>query len=98
MAVVLASIFVIGLLAGLFVPKLPLGVPRRGFDIYTWIAVFHGDEMEGDRDWRERRDQKNMDLRDIEKNMGDVRFRYHVLEKKEGGSQSDTYPLETFVS
>ncbi|KAG5635173.1 hypothetical protein H0H81_012145 [Sphagnurus paluster] len=44
----LGFIMLIGLFAGLFVPKLPMNVPHRGFEMYTWMAAFHGHELVGE--------------------------------------------------
>jgi len=74
MVVYLLGILILGTLAGLFVPRLPLGVARRAFDVYSWMAAFHADELVGN-------DQiaminKNMELGDIEHRMGGVKLRY----------------------
>lgn len=39
LATTLAGILVIGVIAGLFVPVLPMSVPRRGFGLYSWLTV-----------------------------------------------------------
>ena len=47
----IALVFVAGIAAGVFVPKLPVSegsgmsvpVPQRGFGLYTWLAVLWGD-------------------------------------------------------
>jgi hypothetical protein len=70
----LAFILVVGLLAGFFVPKLPLDVPHRGFEVYSWIAAFHADELIGVG--RNTGIARNMELDEIERRMGDLRFRY----------------------
>lgn len=70
----LAGVLVLGLLAGLFVPKLPLQVPRRGFEVYSWLAAFYGDELVGD--YAKQNMPKNMDLKEIRERMGDLKFRY----------------------
>jgi hypothetical protein len=64
----------LGLLAGLFVPKLPLDVPHRGFELYSWMAAFHVDELvgtEGDMGIT-----RNMELREIADRQGELKFRY----------------------
>ncbi|KAL0961471.1 hypothetical protein HGRIS_006415 [Hohenbuehelia grisea] len=69
-----ASVLVLGIIAGLCVPRLPLGARRRGFELYSWVAAFQGSEMvsEMSRAGVER----NMDLKDIEEKYGDMKFRY----------------------
>lgn len=71
----------IGLAAGLCIPRLPLSVPRRGFDLLSWIAVLHGDNMIGQLPilpgGRSGIDEK-MELDEIERRFGDVRVRYHA--------------------
>lgn len=69
-------VMAIGLIAGLFVPKLPLGVPRRGFHVYSWLAAFQGGEIAADI--QRAGLEKNMELREIEQRLGDIRFRYVV--------------------
>lgn len=39
MVIILAVILVIGLVAGICVPVLPFEIPRRGFGLYSWIAL-----------------------------------------------------------
>lgn len=47
MVIALVVVFVLGLVAALFVPRLPMGVPRRGFELYSWVAAFYADELVG---------------------------------------------------
>ena len=48
MLVYLSVVLLVGLFAGLFVPRLPLGMPRRGFELYTWMAAFQAGEWVGE--------------------------------------------------
>ncbi|KAF8883434.1 hypothetical protein BD779DRAFT_1443935 [Infundibulicybe gibba] len=73
MAIALGAIFILGWVAGMFVPKLPLGVPRRGFELYSWLAAFHADELVGERGPGLAR---NMELADIQERVGGLKFRY----------------------
>ncbi|CAG8679796.1 6405_t:CDS:2 [Acaulospora colombiana] len=41
----LAVILLVGFAAAFFVPRLPLGIPRRDFSVFTWLAAFEGDGM-----------------------------------------------------
>jgi hypothetical protein len=73
MSAYLAGLLLIGLVSAFFVPKLPLDVPHQGFNLYLWIAMFYADELvTQDRGAISR----NMELEDIEKHVGDLRFRY----------------------
>ncbi|KAG6901638.1 hypothetical protein C0995_009739 [Termitomyces sp. Mi166 len=74
MGVYLGLIFLLGILAGFFVPKLPLDVPHRGFEVYSWIAAFHADELMeiGGTPAIE----KNLELHEIAQQVGDIKFRY----------------------
>ena len=80
MGAYLGLILLLGLLAGFFVPKLPLNVPHRGFEVYSWIAAFRADElveidgMPGI--------EKNLELHEIAQQAGDVRFRYIAKESQ----------------
>uniref|UniRef100_A0A0W0EVF4 Uncharacterized protein n=1 Tax=Moniliophthora roreri TaxID=221103 RepID=A0A0W0EVF4_MONRR len=69
----LLFVMVMGLVAGLFVPTLPLNVPRRGFTLYSWWAAFQGNELLADRT---SMIDKQMNLKDIEQEIGDLKFRY----------------------
>ena len=70
----LLVVLLVGLVAALFVPRLPLSVPRRGFELYSWMAAFHGDELVGAKD--QIGIVKKMELKDIEQRVGDLKFRY----------------------
>ena len=72
----IAVVLFLGLVASLFIPKLPLSVPRRGFELYSWMATFQGNELVGARD--RIGIAKNMELDDIEQQVGDLKFRYVI--------------------
>ena len=74
----LVFLLLIGLIAGLFVPRLPLGMPRRGFGLYTWIAAFQAGDLVGEIDegGSEKKALKNMELDEIERTMKELKFRY----------------------
>jgi hypothetical protein len=90
MVVALLIIFFLGLIAALSVPRLPLNVPRRGFELYSWVAAFYADELVGvGREGDTSEGQllgapgqfslpigRRMEIEDIEEHIGDVRFRY----------------------
>jgi len=35
-----ALVLILGTIGELFVPTLPLGIPRREFGVYSWLALF----------------------------------------------------------
>ena len=70
----LLSMLTLGLLGGLFVPKLPLDVPHRGFELYSWMAAFHVDELVGTEG--DIKIKRNMELHEIADRMGGLKFRY----------------------
>ncbi|KAG6883889.1 hypothetical protein C0992_007533 [Termitomyces sp. T32_za158] len=74
MGICLGLIFLLGVLAGFFVPTLPLDVPHRGFEIYSWIAAFYADELM--EIGRTPVIEKNLKLQEIAQQVGDIKFRY----------------------
>ncbi|KAF8919143.1 hypothetical protein CPB85DRAFT_881024 [Mucidula mucida] len=75
MVALIITVLGLGIIAGLFVPKLPYGLPHRGFEVYSWLAAFHGDELVGTYATTVGM-PRNMPLKDIEEKMGDLKFRY----------------------
>ncbi|PPQ70480.1 hypothetical protein CVT24_013287 [Panaeolus cyanescens] len=73
MAVALGSVLLLGLISGFFVPRLPFGQPRRGFDLYSWMTAFYAQELTSDKP---NGIYKNMDLKDIVKTNSNIRLRY----------------------
>lgn len=43
LAATLGAVLVVGIIAGLFVPTLPMDVPRRSFGLYSWLTVLKSD-------------------------------------------------------
>lgn len=74
-ALTIAAIFVMGSISALFVPRLPLNVPGRGFDLYSWFSAFYAQELVVDKT---AAFGKNMDLRDIVEYIGDLKVRYPI--------------------
>ncbi|TFK43069.1 hypothetical protein BDQ12DRAFT_596142 [Crucibulum laeve] len=74
MAIALAVVLILGLTAALFVPKLPLGTPRRGFEIYSWLAAFYADELVSEKPTVGI--GRKMDLDDIVDHVGNLKFKY----------------------
>ena len=73
---VLGIALVLGVLAGLFVPALPLDIPRRGFGLFSWVAVLHGQELGGEF-WQDKVD-RHMDLDQLEKTVGEERVHFII--------------------
>jgi len=73
MAATILTAFLMGLISALFVPRLPLDVPRRGFDLYSWFSAFYAHELVTERP---AGISKDMDLKDIQDYTGELKFRY----------------------
>jgi len=67
------TVFLMGLISALFVPRLPLDVPRRGFDLYSWYSAFRASELVSEST---AVISKNMELRDIMDHTAELKFRY----------------------
>lgn len=80
LGVALGVIFLMGLYSALFLPRLPLDAPHRGFDLYSWLSAFYADELQPTPDSHVVL-TKRMELDDIVKYTGDLRFRYVIPEK-----------------
>ncbi|KAK0216216.1 hypothetical protein IW262DRAFT_1276633 [Armillaria fumosa] len=74
MVSLLITVLCVGVIAGFFVPTLPFHVPRRGFDIYSWLAAFRANELSIGTDTKSI--QKGMETQDMAKLMGDSRISY----------------------
>ena len=73
---VLGIALALGALAGLFVPALPLDIPRRGFGLFSWVAVLHGQEL-GGVFWQDNV-HRHMDLNELEKTVGEERVHFII--------------------
>jgi len=73
---VLGIALVLGALAGLFVPALPFDIPRRGFGLFSWVAVLHGQELGGES-WKDNV-HRYMDLKELEKTLGEERVHFII--------------------
>jgi len=71
---VLGIALLLGSLAGLFVPALPLDIPRRGFGLFSWVAALHGQEL-GGVFWQDKVDH-HMDLKELEKTLGEKKVHF----------------------
>ncbi|KAK0189510.1 hypothetical protein F5146DRAFT_628992 [Armillaria mellea] len=72
----LIAVLCVGVIAGFFVPTLPFHVPRRGFDIYSWLAAFHANELIVDTASDTKCIQKGMETKEMAKLMRDSRISY----------------------
>ncbi|QRV98443.1 exonuclease [Ceratobasidium sp. AG-Ba] len=45
LALLLFVILLLGYVSAIFVPRLPLGVPRRDFSVFSWVAALQGDDI-----------------------------------------------------
>jgi len=73
---VLGIALVLGALAGLFVPALPFGIPRRGFGLFSWVAVLYGQEL-GGKFWQDNFN-RHTDLDELEKTVGEERVHFII--------------------
>jgi len=73
---VLGIALLLGVLAGLFVPALPLDIPRRGFGLFSWVAVLHGQELGGE--FLQDDVDRHMDLNELEKTLGEKRVHFVI--------------------
>ena len=73
---VLGVVLLLGALAGLFVPALPLGIPRRGFGLFSWVAVLYGRELGGE--FLQDNVNRHMDLDELEKTVGEEKVHFII--------------------
>jgi hypothetical protein len=73
MCMAILAAFFMGLISALFVPRLPLDAPRRGFDLYSWFSAFYAHELVADRP---AGISKDMELRDIIDHTSELKFRH----------------------
>lgn len=71
----LTTLWLVGCFCAFFVPRLPLGVPRRDFSLFTWIATFEGDGiLQAVVDHKGLR--RHMDLEELRQQIGEQKVRY----------------------
>ena len=75
---VLISVLITGVMAGLFVPRLPRDIPRRGFDLLSWLAVLYGDGLAEQlpKDVRGGGMGERVDVLDVKDRVGEIKLRY----------------------
>ncbi|QRV98444.1 exonuclease domain protein [Ceratobasidium sp. AG-Ba] len=47
LAILLLIMLLLGYIVAIFVPRLPLGLPRRDFGVFSWLAAIEGDAIVG---------------------------------------------------
>ena len=72
---VLGTALLLGVLAGLFVPALPFDIPRRGFGLFSWVAVLYGQELGGEF-WQDV--NRHADLNELEETLGEKRVHFII--------------------
>ncbi|KAF9031325.1 hypothetical protein BJ165DRAFT_1599306 [Panaeolus papilionaceus] len=76
----LALIFMTGLLCTIAIPRLPMGAPRRRFNLGSWILAFYAKEVEIEGG---ERIVPGMSLEELQEQAGDAILRYRVLSDRE---------------
>lgn len=83
--IAIGAVALSGIVAGLFIPRLPNGVPRRGFDLLTWLTALFADGLaeqlppdftEKRRGYAEEKD----DIDEVRELVGDLRLRFPLQE------------------
>lgn len=76
--ITLGVIFVVGIISASCVPRLPLGVPQRGFDLLSWLSVLYGDNLSAQlpHDIRKGYLGAKVDTMTTKERIGDVRLLY----------------------
>ena len=73
---VLGIALLLGVLAGFFVPALPFDIPRRGFGMFSWVAVLYGQELRGE--FLQDDVNLHMDLKELENTLGEKRVHFII--------------------
>ncbi|KAF9647470.1 hypothetical protein BDM02DRAFT_3270255 [Thelephora ganbajun] len=74
LATMLGVPLLLGVVAAFFLPTLPLGVPRRGFGVFSWIAALQGQELMSDV--TKEGVSKLEELEELEKILGEKRVHF----------------------
>jgi hypothetical protein len=70
---------ILGYIVAIFVPRLPLGLPRRDFGVYSWLAAIEGDAIVGIPTGVGRHEQ----LEELRRRGGEVKVRYTAPNEKD---------------
>lgn len=80
LAVVLGVALVLGVIAGLCVPRLPRGVPRRDMSMWGWVAVLTADGLLDETHGRGAGVvDRHSEVEEVEKVFGGEKVRYTSL-------------------
>ncbi|KAF8716041.1 hypothetical protein RHS02_09970, partial [Rhizoctonia solani] len=72
LSISLLVMLVLGYIVAIFVPRLPLGLPRRDFGVYSWLAAIEGDAIVGIPTGVGRYEH----LEELQRRGGEVKVRY----------------------
>ncbi|KDR74467.1 hypothetical protein GALMADRAFT_71149 [Galerina marginata CBS 339.88] len=72
-AVIIFFVCLMGAISALFVPRLPLDLPQRGFDLYSWFSAFYAKELVAEKPGSLDR---HMELKEVVEYAGDMKFYY----------------------
>ncbi|CAE6457559.1 unnamed protein product [Rhizoctonia solani] len=75
----LLVMLILGYIVAIFVPRLPLGLPRRDFGVYSWLAAIEGDAIVGIPTGVGRHEQ----LEELRRRGGEVKVRYTAPNEKD---------------
>ena len=76
LATLLGVSLLLGVIAAFFLPRLPLDVPRRGFGLFSWIAVLQGQELTNDA--TKHGVKRLEELEELERTLGEKRVQFYV--------------------
>ncbi|KAF8876303.1 hypothetical protein CPB84DRAFT_1795912 [Gymnopilus junonius] len=77
MTLTIVTIFLMGSISAFFVSRLPLAVPRRAIDLYSWFSAFYGTGHELVAD-KATAFCKDTDFEDIVEYVGDLKVYFPV--------------------
>ncbi|QRW25547.1 hypothetical protein RhiXN_07496 [Rhizoctonia solani] len=72
LSISLLVMLLLGYIVAIFVPRLPLGLPRRDFGVYSWLAAIEGDAIVGIPTGVGRYEH----LEELQRRGGEVKVRY----------------------
>lgn len=77
LGLIIAAVLFMGIISGIFVPRLPFEIPRRGFDMFSWMSAFYAGEVMAEEQ-PSNLNTKDLELSDIIELAGDLKFFYLV--------------------
>ena len=69
-------IFALGVVMTFFLPALPDGLPRRGFDFYSWFAAMQTGEIVPSRGRRRLEKKLDVEDREVRERLKELRVRF----------------------